>query len=363
MAFKDYYVGSNLTDLGSMMTRDRQIDVAQQEQQRLQQAALMQALRQQQAQQEQARQFNQEMAYRNAALQQQGGYHNLLLGLKQKELEQQGSQAQMEDAYRREALKNSLDLGKIQFPPERWQMQDPRAMAEQLRQFGMSQRDQEAAIQDWEANAARVKSRAQQYNALLDSITKDAKASAEKQGWWWTSGDKKKQMFETLKRQRLQELIQSLKDDKLSEGVTFDPATEKFAPVLPPRPASPAQQQSGVVGALSPLTDAIRGLFSLNGLLGRPGGQPASQNVASEPVAGVVPSQQTKANEVSRVQTSDGAIWSVPTSAMPEVLKRDPNARVFPIEPPKAGIHPRTVGGFNRLLDMLSEPIDLPAIR
>lgn len=230
MAFQNYYVGSSLDSIGNNMSRDYATDAqlrASELQARNQFAQILQqAMQAQQARQQQGGQFDQEMAYRNAALQQQGQ-------LKGQELGQGRTQFDQNLAYMREALKaqlqNSLDLGRMQYSSDR---NDPRVAAALIDQQGRTARDQaelDAGAEMFNNNAT---ARAAQYNALLDNIKQQALVEGKaKNKWMPFKDDVNKDKQSEVTRTGMNTLLAQLSADKQAEGVSFDQVQGKFVAI------------------------------------------------------------------------------------------------------------------------------------
>lgn len=236
MAFNNYYVGSNLTDLQSGMYRDRMADAAMEEQRRLQMAALMQALQQRQAREQQGNQFEQEMALRRAAQNQQAEYQRQLLGLRGRELGVDESSAQATDKYRYEALRNALEVAKIQS-----QASDPRYAVEELRQKAMTDRALAEAQQMWDDQRNFSEQRLSHYNQLLADAEKDLEGKT----WFFRDDDKKRKELLDEKTRAVRQEVEL--NPELNRGLIFDPAQNRFILRLPPRPGGQAQPSSGAV--------------------------------------------------------------------------------------------------------------------
>lgn len=238
MAFPNYYVG-DLNNIGQQMSQDREIQarkaMAQAEQRRAAEAQIQQALMERARQQQQNQQFQQELGLRQADQQQRNAYQNLLLGLRQKEIESQGQinpQIQLDEDYRRAALAQRIKELELQN-----QTPDARVAAALATQAGQTARDTAQAQEAWESETAGARSKAAQYNALVESIDKDAEDAANKYDpWGWTTDTDKKRAGEEFRRAKYAELIQGLSLDKRPGDISPNPTTRRFEPVLRPRP-------------------------------------------------------------------------------------------------------------------------------
>lgn len=224
-----YYVGS-LDTIGNNMSRDYATDAqlrAAELQARNQFAQILQqAMQAQQNRQQQGGQFDQEMAYRNAALQQQGQ-------LRGQELGQNQGQFDANLNYMREALKqqlaNQLDLGRMQYSSDR---NDPRVAAALIDQQGRTARDQAELDAGAELFNNTAQAKAAQYNALLENLAQEAKQIGRDKGSWLPWDPSEKDAEAQAKRAGMTQLINSLSADKSAEGVSFDQVQGKFVPVL-----------------------------------------------------------------------------------------------------------------------------------
>jgi hypothetical protein len=278
MAINPYYVGSSLDTIGNNMSRDYATDAglrAAELQARNQFAQILQqALQAQANRQQQGDQFNQELAYRNAALAQSGN-------LRGQELSQNQGQFDSNLNYMREALKqqlaSQLELGKMQFPPERWTQPDPRAIAAQIEQQGRNVRDEAVLNQEIEQHNLNAQSTANRYNELLKSLAK------EKDGWF---------TFEsTAKQQAWNQLLNSL-NSNAGEAILIQPETveqngkvqHRFKPILRDKvklnQPQPSQQPGGAGGGgLGQILNLIQRLISSGGQA-TPSQPPAASSAA-----------------------------------------------------------------------------------
>lgn len=294
--FPGYYVGTTLDTIGNNMSADRataaRAQMAQAEQHRLQYQALQQALMQQAAQQQQAMQFGQDLQFRRDAQQQEAAYRNSLLGLRQQD-------AAQENTYRYAALENALKQIEAQA-----KLQDPRVAAARIIQDETTKRDLAIATENAEAENAAALAKASQYNALLDTIKKEAEEVAKKHDpWGWTTAEDKTRAGAEHERARFNEVLAMLPGDRRPGDIGFNPAANRFEPVLRRIPG--AQQQA------NPLA-------------------PQPQTTTTS----------TQRDVPIKVITSDGRTWDALSSQWPAIKQRDPGARLVggpsPINTPSA---------------------------
>lgn len=228
MAFSNYYVGSNLTDLGNNITRDT---MSQRENERLMQTALLQALAQRQQHEQAQQQFQQELAFRQQQAQQQNAYQNALLGLKQQEFQQQATgwtpRDTAEQAYRYAALQNALDISKQQA-----QIPGQQAAAAYINQNGLNFRDQQLAKEAADAENQSSMARAAEYNArakMIDDAAAEAKAKGSKH--WWNSQSTADEESNKIIKQGYADLMMALSQDKRPGTISPDASGRRFVPV------------------------------------------------------------------------------------------------------------------------------------
>lgn len=267
MPFSNYYVGSNLSDLGRNMVSDtmneRDNAVRQQEQQRLAYAQFIQAMQQREAQQQQSRQFQQELAFRGQGQQQNNAYQQALIDLQrqQQNFAQTGTTPAQEwqNQFGYAQLRNQLDIAKAQQGAIGQQ-----GIAAMINQQGITARDASMAQETYDASEASAKAKAAQYNALLEQIEQDATQVEKKHDpWGWTTAEDKKLAGEQYKRSKFSELIQAMQLDKRPGDISPNPATKRFEPTLPARRPGGAQLQS-MPTQQSALIQALQGTQSLS---------------------------------------------------------------------------------------------------
>lgn len=342
MAVNPYYVGSTLDTIGNNMSRDYSTDAqlrAAELQARNQFAQILQqAMQAQQNRQQQGGQFDQEMAFRNAALQQQGQ-------LRGQELGQNQGQFDANLNYMREALKQQLEgqlkSTQLQFPPERWKVEDSRIAAERLQQDGLMKLAELKQKADQAKADAEYNSRAQLENdslralaSQLNTVLKPTKLSADskaKDGWGWAVRKPTDNSYRETYRSQVDPEISRLIQSIQGQAVRFNPATEEFEPVLAPlrgaqsaAPGAPGQND-----LLAFAKDAIsRGAnpAAIQQELAKLLGAPITQSVTNQ-VLPPYPEQEYR-SLLNGIGGSSNSVWP-PLNQTPPLPP--PQPRVMPI--------------------------------
>lgn len=358
MAFPNYYVGSTLTDLQSGMNRDRQLDVAAEEQKRLQMAALMQALQQQRAQQMQQQQFNAELAQRAADRQAQMAYQNQLLGVRQGALREDVAAREAMDKYRYADLRNKLNVARIES-----RATDPRLEIEQLRQKELADRDLAKRQYDWDQLKSFSDQRLAYYNQLLsDAEKKIGKTDPVGPNFLRdVSGIKEKLWEEEVGKIRSE--VGS--DPELNIGLVYDPTVKRFILRLPPRPGTVTDviRQGGAAGQTAPSQPGAQvnpvpiQPATTNAGPTLPGWSPVNQAPPGPPIEGLV----SNATGTYRVQLSDGTIGTIPGAALQAAKQRDPGLVV--LTPSAQSVVGRAPSWRNLIQSLGQEFIDFPVAR
>jgi hypothetical protein len=245
MALQPYMLGSSLDTIGNNMARNYGVDAqryaaelalqAQQEQARNQYAiALQQALQSQQARQAQERQFNQELAYRNAALGQNQDFRN-------RSLTQEQQQFEANQNYLRDALRNQLEIARTG-----QDRNDPRVLAALIEQIGRSNTgaaNLNAGI--GEANS-EARANAANLNARLNLLKQSAPAMGNKRESWLPWGPDENDEAKSYIAEQLAAMLQSA-----PPGVMYNSATEQFE-ISPIQAAQPGPISTTTAGAIPP---------------------------------------------------------------------------------------------------------------
>lgn len=323
MPLPNYYVGSDLSAIGHQMQQDRGLDAQQamaQLQQRYQMAALLQQLREREAARaQQGQQFGAELALRQAAQQQVAQHQAQQLGLSRDEmaLQDRSGSARLVNAIKLAEMQgqSAKDVAMVQFPLERWHAEDSRVSQERLKQDEINKRDHEIALENWDQSKSVADARANQYNALLNSIKQQAEEEKKKGSQLFTSQKAADANSKKLYQTGRDELIRQLQGDRLSEHVTFDPVTDSFLPSLP---AKPNYRQ--FLNQLNATSGPPTGLPGVPAFLSQPQGIGQQSNPAVQPE----PSAQ-----MIRVRTSNGKILEGPASEWPILQRSDPNAVII----------------------------------
>lgn len=237
MAVNPYYVGSNLSDIGRFMSQDRATDAqlrAAELQARNQFAQIIQQAMQAQANRsQQGDQFNQDLAFRNAALAQRGD-------LSGRELDQDQSQFAANQAWMREQLKaelaNRLELGKM----GQGRM-DSQVLAALINQQAITGRGEMERNEQSEFENQTAQALASQYNTVLEPLKAAAKSKAADGFMWGTrdaTEDKYKQVYRSVLDPEISRLVQSIQ----GQPIIFNAATERFEPVARRQPTASTQQ-------------------------------------------------------------------------------------------------------------------------
>lgn len=332
-AFPNYYVGSNLSDIGRFMSMDRdseeRANVARMEQNRLAAAQIAKALQDRQ-------QFEQELAFRQMAQNQQNQYQNALLGLKQREMDfgQSGisEAAKLDDQYRYAALRNAIELGQI-----RQNTTDPRILEEKERQKQINNRAFQEAMDnfDYETNASI--SKAADYNARAQEIENQAKAIESAKHFRFGNAEKNKIEADKYRTEQYAALHAAQSVDRRPGTISPDATGRRFVPITPRRPVHPDQPYG---------MPQVPGVPRNGPLPGLGGGQ------FYNPAAAISPSGR---GVMVQVRLSDGRRAEIPDSSWPAVQAQDPGAVLITVnrpgegsygatgsweEPPQQGINP-----------------------
>lgn len=331
MAVLPYYVGSSLDTIGNNMSRDREMEaraaMAQQQARAQQAAVLQQAMLQRQQMAQQQQQFQQELAARTAQQQQAAQYQNSLLGLKERELTNFGPRDVADQQYRYDALKNALEIERT-----RANAIDPRLAVENRRQQEINARELAGAQEAWDYNDVATRTKANQYNALVDQIEAEATKVEKKDGWGFDDPESRKIAADNIRRTKYAELMQMLMADRRPGDIAPNPVTRKFEPVLPPRPGGQRINPSGVNPGLA--------------------NNPVGFRVGTSTATGSVPinagSGLPDVNTPIKIRASDGKIWDT-TAGMFQLFKqRDPGAQIIsPSSSPMVNPQPVVSPAYN----------------
>lgn len=230
----------------------------------------------------------------------------MLMALKERELQNQMSgftpRDQADNQFRYDQLANQLKIAELNT-----QANDPRLQVERERQINLNQRELQAAQEAWDYNETAAKTKAGQYNALLDQIESEAKELEKRKDFGFDDPVSRKAVADKHRRDKWNELLQSLPLDKRPGDITPNPATRRFEAVLPPRPGG--QQQGGY----NPLNI--------------PTGTPAGNN---QPLPGL--GGGPMAGRMVTVRLPDGTVGEVPADKQEALWKRYPGARFFDVK-------------------------------
>jgi hypothetical protein len=305
MAFPNYYVGSNLTDLGSMMTRDRAIDVQEQEQKRLKMQALMTMLDHQRDEQMRQQQFQQELAFRNQELAQRGDLANRGLNLNERQFTSNEGHFGQDDAYRYAALRNALEIAKTR-------PLDPRIDVENMQNQGRMQEQLFKAVQDWNYESSSAQAKAAEANARVKSIAQQAEDAGKKfTSWGFHTKEGQENERQRVFKAGMSELLNALQMDRRPGTISPDSTGTNFVPVVPPHPVAPGLMQNPA-GLRSPQTMGTQ----TNGV-------PSQLLQALGSQTNAAPAQ---ADQPITVRTSDGRVRQGMASQFQKLKALDPGA-------------------------------------
>lgn len=257
MAFQNYFVASNLSDLGRNMAADT---MNQREQQRLMAAQLMQAMAQREQQAQQQQQFQQELAYRQQSQQQENQYKNALLAMQQQQNQftQTGTTPGMEwdNQYKYAALANQLKIAEAQAKSQQFNIGQQGAAA-WINQQGQNYRDQGLSDEAWEDSKAEAEAKAAMWNARIQN-SKNSLFTTEKKdkAGEWTTTDSGAETWAKLEwPKRYSALVNELSQIDKSPGLIApdpkDPSGETFIAVVKPK-----RQQRFFPGMVNPYGQA-----------------------------------------------------------------------------------------------------------
>lgn len=327
MPFQNYYVGSNLSDIGRAMQEDRGLasreEMARMENARLQQAALMQALERREASERQSQQFAQELALRQAAQQQQQGYQNQLFDLKKQEFEfnKNGTTPaqEWENTYRNQALVNALEIAKLNAG-----RYDPRVAEEGLKQDALNERDYRLALENVDAENSSANAKASEYNALANQIEQDIQQKqSSRAGEWFTTEGTAKQEAEAARTERFQALLQSMQADRRPGNISTDATGRRFVPILRAKP----QPYPSMRGGYNPI-QAGAGGQPANGVQGQAQGAASGGGIRMGDPTQKIPTPQAVEDKPIQVMDSTGRVFTIMARNFPVAKQRDPGIQI-----------------------------------
>lgn len=223
------FFGSTLTDAQRAVSDNNRLGLEGDIARRAYLAQILQAANQRQNAEAQNQRFAQELGFR-----QQEAQANALL--RTLAMRNQQEQMQQDAALQREALINALNVAKVQFPKERWQMEGDRAKAEEVRQRGIEAQNMALMNDEIDQHNTSAEAAAARYNALLGALTDEkdtmftARSTAQKQAW--------------------RDLLDAMKvggDDKfIKPEISADPKNKelqyKFVPIIRQKRTVPLQR-------------------------------------------------------------------------------------------------------------------------